>query len=56
MTIKEERDTSKETEKVLESVRSDWLISEIAKGLEEIKRGEVREIEIDADTGEYRVV
>ena len=56
MTVKEERNTSRDTKRVLDDVRSDWLTTEIAKGLEEIKRGEVREIEIDPDKGEYRVV
>ena len=56
MAIKEERNTSRDTKRVLDNVRSDWLTTEIAKGLEEIKRGEVREIEIDPDKGEYRVV
>ena len=40
----------------LEELRSEWLIEEVAEGMRELERGEVRRIEIDEKKGEYRLV
>ena len=37
----------------LEELRSEWLVEEVAEGMRELERGEVRRIDIDEETGEY---
>lgn len=40
----------------LKELRSEWLIEEVAEGMRELERGEVRGIEINEEKGEYKVV
>ena len=53
---KDKESTANPVQEELEELRSEWLVEEVAEGMRELERGEVRRIEIDEEKGEYSVV
>ena len=56
MTTRDRKTRKRKSKRELDELRPKWLTADVAEGLKEIDKGESCDIEIDSESGEYRVV